>query len=149
MEVTRTTSSTTATPLARRSLIVEGDFLILSSLRQTLVAAGFEVHCAAGPSEARRLLDRYRYEFVIVHLDANAADGNAGPDLIARARASNPESRIVALGPEGDDTPRGVFEALGAAVCDPAGGSIDRLRVQIARMARTAGTPAPDQESQS
>jgi len=149
MEVIRTTSSPTAGPLARRSLIVEGDFLLLSSLRGTLVAAGFEVHCAAGPSEARRLLDRYRYEFVIVHLDLNATRGHAGLDVIAQAREWNPESRIVALGPEGDERPREFFEALGAAVCDPAAGSLDRLRVQIARMARTAGTPAAGQESQS
>jgi len=149
MEVLRTTSSPTTAPVPRRSLVVEGDFLILSSLRGTLVAAGFEVHCAAGPSEARRLLGRYRYEFVIVHIDLNAADGDAGFDVIARARERNPESRIVALGPDGDDMPHGLFEAYGAAVCDPAGGSLDRLRVQIARMARTAGTPAPGQESQS
>ena len=145
----RTTSAPTAGPLARRSLIVEGDFRILSSLRETLVAAGFEVHCAAGPSEARRLLGRYRYEFVVVHLDPTAAGDGAGLDVIARVREWNPASRIVALGPEGDDMPLGPFEAFGAAVCGPAGGSLDRLRVQIARMARIAGTPAHGQESQS
>ena len=149
MEVIRTTSSPGPAPHVRRSLIVEGDFLLLSSLRETLVAAGFEVHCAAGPSEARRLLGRYRYDFVIVHLDLNAAGGDAGLDVIARAREWNPQTRIVALGPEGDDMPRGLFEALGADVCYSAGGSVDRLRVQIARMARTAGDPAAGQESQS
>jgi DNA-binding NtrC family response regulator len=148
MEVIRTTSCPTVAPLAGRSLIVAGDVHLLSSLRETLVA-GFEAHCAAGPSEARRLLDRYRYEFVVVHLDLNSADGGAGLDVVARARERNPVSRIVALGPEDDARPDALFEALRADVCRPAGGSIDRLRVQIARMARTADTPAPGQESQS
>jgi DNA-binding NtrC family response regulator len=149
MEVIRTTSCPTVAPLAGRSLIVAGDFQLLSSLRETLVAAGFEAHCAAGPSEARGLLDRYRYEFVVVHLDLNSADGGVGLDVVARARERNPASRIVALGPEDDARPDALFEALRADVCRPAGGSIDRPRVQIARMARTADTPAPGQESQS
>jgi DNA-binding response OmpR family regulator len=149
MEVMRTTSCPTVPPLTRRSLIIEGDFLILSSLRETLVAAGFEVHCAAGPGEARRLLDRYSYEFVVVHLDLNAPAGDAGRDVIAQARKRNPASRIVALGRQDLATRRAPFDAPGADECCPTGGSIDRLRVQIARMARTAGTPAPRQESQS
>jgi DNA-binding NtrC family response regulator len=149
MEVIRTTSCLTVAPPTRRSLIIEGDFLILSSLRETLVAAGFEVHCAAGPSEARRLLDRYRYEFVIVHLDLDAAQVDAGLDVITRTRECNPTSRIVALGPEVGAMPRALLEVPGGVVCCPAGGSIDRLRVQIARMARTTGMPAAGQESQS
>lgn len=149
MEVIRTASSQTGGSPARRSLIVEEDFLILNPLRETLVAAGFEVHCAAGPAEARRLLGRYRYEFVIVHLNLNPAGGDAGLDIIARAREWNPGSQIVALGPEGDAMPRGLCEALGAAVCYSVDAGIDRLRVQIARMARSAATPAPGQECQS
>ena len=58
MEVIRTSSPSAPVSLSRRSLIVEGDFLILNSLRETLAAAGFEVHCTAGPDEARRLLAR-------------------------------------------------------------------------------------------
>jgi len=146
MEVLRTTSSRTTPPLSRRSLIVESDFLILSSLRETLVAAGFEVHCASGPGEARRLLARHRYEFVIIHLDLDAAAGDAGLDVIARAREFNPQTRIVALGSDAENMPTGLFEALGADVCCATTGSIDRLRVQIATMARSAA-PGTAQES--
>jgi len=149
MEVLRTTSPSTTPPLARRALILEGDFLLLCSLRETLVAAGFEVHCAAGPGEARRLLARYRYAFVVIHLDLNAPSGDAGLDVIARAREWNPLTRIVALGSDGDDLPHGLFEALGADVCYGAAGSVDRLRVQIATMARNAAPTGPAQESSS
>ena len=48
-----------------RALVVNDDFLFLDSLREVVVAAGFEVHCAAGPPEAMRLLERYRYDAVI------------------------------------------------------------------------------------
>jgi DNA-binding response OmpR family regulator len=149
MEVIRTTPPPVAAPLCRRSLIVESDFQILSPLRETLVAAGYEVHCASGPAEARRLLGRHRYDFVIVHLDLAAAGGDPGLDVIARAREWNPHTRIVALGSDGDDTPCGLFEALGADVCFTTTGSIDRLRVQIATMARSASTGGSAEESPS
>jgi DNA-binding response OmpR family regulator len=149
MEVLRTTSSRTTPPLSRRSLIVESDFLILSSLRETLVAAGFEVHCASGPGEARRLLARHRYDFVIIHLDLDRASGDAGLDVIARAREFNPQTRIVALGADAENMPTGLFEALGADTCCAAAGSLDRLRVQIATMARTATSPGSAEESTS
>jgi DNA-binding response OmpR family regulator len=149
MEVLRTSASRTPPPLSRRSLIVESDFLILSCLRETLAAAGFEVHCASGPGEARRLLTRHRYDFVIIHLDLNGAGGDAGLDVIARAREWNPQTQIVALGSDAETMPTGLYEALGADVCYATTGSLDRLRVQIATMARTPRTPGSSQESTS
>jgi DNA-binding response OmpR family regulator len=149
MEVIRTSSPPLVTSLSRRSLIVESDFQILSPLRETLVAAGYEVHCASGPSEARRLLGRHRYDFVIIHLDLAAQGGDPGLDVIARAREWNPQTRIVALGSDGEETPCGLFEALGADACYSATGSIDRLRVQIATMARNTSTGGSAQESPS
>ena len=148
MEAIRTNSSRPGAALSKRSLIVESDFQILSSLRETLVAAGFEVHCASGPSEARRLLARHGYDFIIIHLDLHAG-ADAGLDVIARAREWNPHTRIVALGSNGEDMPRGLFEALGADACYAASGNLDRLRVQIATMARAPIAGESDQESTS
>ncbi len=144
MEVIRTTLPRPAAALCRRSLIVEADFQILSPLRETLVAAGYEVHCASGPAEARRLLSRHGYEFIVIHLDLQTGS-DAGLDVIARAREWNPHTRIVALGADGEDMPRGLYEALGADVCYATSGSLDRLRVQIATIART---PAPGESAQ-
>jgi DNA-binding response OmpR family regulator len=142
-------SPSASAPLTRRSLIVEGDFQILNSLRETLVAAGYEVHCTAGPGEARRLLARHRYDFVVIDLDLTAVGGDAGLDVIARAREWNPQTRIVALGSDADTMPTGLFEALGADVCYVTTGSLDRLRVQIASLARTQVAPGSNQESTS
>ena len=85
---------------------------------------------------------------MIIDLDLRVA-GDAGLDVIARAREWNPQTRIVALGSDAENMPSGLFEALGADVCYATTGSLDRLRVQIATLARTPQTSGSAQESTS
>ena len=86
-----------------RALVVNDDFLFLDSLREVVVAAGFEVHCAAGPPEAMRLLERYRYDAVITAMGFAKAGADAGLSVVERARSRNPVSRVAVLVPTAAD----------------------------------------------
>jgi len=125
--------------LSMRALLVEKDFLVLSSLRETLVAAGFEVHCASGPDEARRLLDRHTYGLVVIDIDLDSAAGEATTeiDVIRQAKRRSPGARVVALTADADDGSVDALGTLGAEICRARPGHLDRLRVQLAAVVRT------------
>ena len=149
MEAIRMMSSAPPAFGCGSALLVEEDVQILSSLRETLVAAGFEVHCAAGPSEAQRLLARHPYQLVVTDLQIAGANGAAGLDVISRARELNPFSRIVALTATEGDVPRALLETIGVEICRPIPGNVDRLRIQIAAMVRTTRSARIAQERSS
>ena len=132
-----------APPPCRRSLLIERDFATLCTLREILVAAGFEVHCTAGPVEAWRLLARYRYHVVIADLDFGTADPSAGLDVMVHARQTNPTSCLVVVTSAADSAPRADLERFGAEICRAVRGDIGALRDQLDTIVRTPYTARP------
>jgi DNA-binding response OmpR family regulator len=120
----------------RRALVVEGDFPLLSVLRESLVTAGIELHCAAGAEEVRRLLARYMYDVVITDLRVVTAGAAAAMDVMRLAKKKNPMSHLIAVA-HGSDVPTREFELLGAAVCHTVAGNAAVLREQIDAIVRT------------
>ena len=115
---------------------MEGDFPLLCVLREILVTAGIEVHCAAGPEEVRRLLARYTYDVVITDLRVVTAGRAAAADVMRLAREKNPMAHLLAVA-HGSDVPTGEFEMLGADVCRTVAGTAAGLREQIDAIVRT------------
>jgi DNA-binding NtrC family response regulator len=116
--------------------VVEGDFPLLCVLREILVTAGIEVHCAAGPEEVRRLLARYAYDVVITDLRVVTGGKAAAVDVMRLARKKNPMAHLIAVA-HGADVPTREFEMLGAEVCRTVAGNAGALRERIDAIVRT------------
>jgi DNA-binding response OmpR family regulator len=121
--------------ICRRALVVEGDFPLLCVLREILMTAGIEVHCAAGAEEVRRLLAHNVYDVVITNLRVVTA-GTAAADVMRLARKKNPMAHLIAVA-HGSDVPTGEFEMLGAEVCRTVAGNAGVLRERIDAIVRT------------
>lgn len=85
----------------RRILVVEDDLTAVFALRHFFALAGYDVDCAAGPTEGLRLLDRNTYEAVITDLHLLPGRLGDGMTLAAHARRRNPAACIVMLTADG------------------------------------------------
>lgn len=86
-----------------RLLIVEDDLAAIFALRHFFAVAGYDVDCAAGPTEAFRLLDRNPYHAVITDLHLLPGRHSEGMRIAAHARRRNPHACVVMLTGNGSD----------------------------------------------
>ena len=80
-----------------RLLVVEDDLIAVFALRHFFAVAGYDVDCAAGPSEALRLLDQNHYQAVITDLHLLPGLHGEGLRVAAHARLRNPGACIVMI----------------------------------------------------
>ena len=86
-----------------RLLVVEDDLTSVFALRHYFAFAGYDVDCAAGPSEGLRLLDRNDYDAVITDLHLLPGRHSDGMRVAAHARERNPRACVVMLTAHGSD----------------------------------------------
>jgi DNA-binding response OmpR family regulator len=84
-------------PAAKRLLIVDDEPSILTGMRRFLLGRGYVVDCAQEKEEAEALLDHRHYDGVIADLCLTTGFGPDGLSLIAHARESCPETRVLVL----------------------------------------------------
>ncbi len=84
-------------PARVRLLIVEDEVSTVFAMREFFALAGYDVDCAAGPSEAGLLLERNRYEAVITDLHLTSNRRGEGMGVVSHARVRNPRACIVML----------------------------------------------------
>ncbi len=80
-----------------RLLVVEDDLSTVLALREFFASAGYQVDCAAGPSDALRLLDRNPYDVVITDLQLTHDRRAEGMVLAGYARRRNPRACVIVL----------------------------------------------------
>jgi DNA-binding NarL/FixJ family response regulator len=93
----------------RRVLVVEDEPLMASLLAEVLTNHGFEVLTAANVSEARREIDRFDPDLLV--LDVALGDGPTGVHLANALRLSRPDIAILVFtgtSERGADLPPGV-----------------------------------------
>ncbi len=98
--------ATTAEPGERHLLVVDDDDRIRDLLKQYLVRAGFRVTAAAGAAAARRLLEMFEFDLLVLDVMMPGEDGlsltrwlreapgvlKAAPVLMLTARGSGRRS---------------------------------------------------------
>lgn len=130
-----TTEPTTQDPTtAKLLLVVDDEFLIRWSLRQHLVAAGYQVIEAATVAAARAAFAR---GVDLVLLDVNLPDGN-GLDLLDEFHGQRPASPVIVL------SARGSHDLAAAACARGAFALLDKpfdLDVVAAAVGRASGGP--------
>lgn len=133
-----------AAPLpCKRALVVEEEFEALSCVRALLVAADFEVHCAGGPGEARRLLAAHRYDVVVADLELGSEGRNTGLDIVACARERNPTARVVVLANGRCDLTDDERASFGAVTLRPKAGEFEMLREHMDTIVRASTEAEP------
>ena len=80
-----------------RLLLVEDDLASVFALRQFFATSGYEVDCAAGPTEGLRLLERHSYDAVITDLHLRPGRQSEGMRIAAYARLRNPRACVAML----------------------------------------------------
>jgi phosphoserine phosphatase RsbU/P len=82
-----------------RVLVVDDQDDVRSALRLLLKMNGYDVHAAATPSSAVALIERERYDLLIMDLNytRDTTSGREGLDLLPRVRAVDPSLPIVAM----------------------------------------------------
>lgn len=88
---------------ACRLLIIDDDCAILALLRTHFEQGGWQVDCATEREEAQALLVNGCYDALITDMRLTPISPSEGLDVIAFARAANPEARVVAY--TGGDSP--------------------------------------------
>jgi DNA-binding response OmpR family regulator len=125
-------------------LVVEDELSMVLAMHDYFGHAGFHIDCAAGPSEALRLLDQHAYDAVITDLHLTAQRRAEGLAVAAYAREKDPAAFIVLL--TGYDTPPTEQAAREAGVdmyqTKPVELAQLAARIQSALAARAAGTAA-------
>jgi DNA-binding NarL/FixJ family response regulator len=82
-------------PQGRRILIVEDEDLLASLLSETLIAHGFDVETAPGVAEARKAVQDFDPDAVL--LDISLGEGPSGVDLAYALHQQHPEIAIIFL----------------------------------------------------
>ena len=94
-------------PATRSLLVVDDEPSVRMIVRAILSGAGFAVHEAADPEEARSVLQSAARPFDVVVLDLTLP-GEAGAALIPEFRAKSPGCRILLVSGAGADEAEGV-----------------------------------------
>jgi two-component system response regulator AtoC len=114
-----------------RILVVDDEEGVRTFMAEALEAPGIEIATASDGNEAAALLDRQAFDVVISDLKM---PGKSGLDLLARVRASEPETQVILLTAHG--TVETAVQAMKAGAFDylqkPIGGPAE-LRVLAAR----------------
>ncbi len=143
MDATRLVPGVAAPPPCKRALVVEREFEALTCVRAILVAANFEVHCAGGPGEARRLLAAHDYDVVVANLELGSEGRNTALDIVACARERNPMARLVVLANGACDLTDDERASFGAVTLRPKAGDFEMLREHMDTIVRTSAETAP------
>jgi two-component system response regulator AtoC len=114
-----------------RILVVDDEEGVRTFVAEALEAPGIEIVTAADGNEAAALLDRQAFDVVVSDLKM---PGRSGLDLLARVRASEPETQVILLTAHGtvetavQAMKAGAFDYLQKPIGSPA-----ELRVLIGR----------------
>jgi two-component system phosphate regulon response regulator OmpR len=96
---------------AKRLLVVDDDPKLRELLHRYLVAQQFEVALAADATSMNRLLQRERWDLIILDL---MLPGEDGLSIVRRLRGANDRTPIIILTAKGDDVDRIVGLEMGA-----------------------------------
>lgn len=125
-------------------LVVEDELSMVLAMHDYFGHAGFHIDCAAGPSEAVRLLDQHAYDAVITDLHLTSDRRAEGLAVAAYARKKDPAAFIVLL--TGYDLPHMGQAARDAGVdmyqIKPVELGQLAARIQSALSTRVAGSAA-------
>ena len=81
----------------RRLLIAEDDPDTLFPLREFFCDQGFTVDCVVGPTEARRMLERFPYSVLLTDLHLTEHRQGEGLLVVEQARMRQPDIRAIMM----------------------------------------------------
>src|SRR5262245_2194956 len=81
----------------RRLLIAEDDPDTLFPLRDSFCDQGFTVDCVVGPTEARRMIERFPYAVLLTDLHLTEFHRSEGLTLVEQARRHQPYIRAIMM----------------------------------------------------
>jgi len=84
-------------PAERRLLIAEDDPDTLFPLREFFCDQGFTVDCVVGPTEARRMLERFPYSVLLTDLHLTDQRQSEGLIVVEQARRRQPDIRAIMM----------------------------------------------------
>ena len=84
-------------PADRRLLIAEDDPDTLFPLREFFCDQGFTVDCVVGPTEARRMLERFPYSVLLTDLHLTENRQSEGLIVVEQARRHQPDIRAIMM----------------------------------------------------
>ena len=122
-------------------LIVDDEPAILFALAEYFSVHGLVVDTANELSEARRLLERYRYALVITDLRLSGTEGTEGFDLVTWLRDRYPRAGIVLLTGYGSPEIEREAHRRGADVFLQKPIALDALASIADRLVSTRGLP--------
>lgn len=143
MSFSRTFNTSTG---RERLLLVEDDLTSVFALRHFFAFAGYDVDCAAGPSEGLRLLDRHQYDAIITDLHLMPERQGEGIAVAMHARLCNPHACVVLLTANGSGDTEAEARRCGVDIYQTKPVDLRDLRDGIARVLshhRMAGIARP------
>ena len=141
------TTPATAIPIRRerpRLLVVEDEISTVFALRCFFAPTGYDVDCAAGPTEGLRLLESNEYEAVITDLHLTPARRGEGMVIAREARARNPRACIVLLTAYGTDAVEEEARRVGVDVYRTKPVELPRLTFDIERVRHAYNAEVPE-----
>ncbi len=130
-----------ALPSRVRLLLVEDEVSTVFAMREFFAHAGYDVDCAAGPTEAGALLNRHPYEAIITDLHLTKCRRGEGMMIAAHARRQNPHACIVMLTGYGSDGTEEEARRCGVDVYQTKPVELGRLNAYVDLVLR--GEPDP------
>src|SRR5215813_1959634 len=121
--------------MSGRILIVDDEKALLIALRGLLTREGYQVETASSGEEAIRRIDTGSFHLVITDL---AMDGVGGMQVLARARAVDPDLAVVMITAHGSEKTAVEAMKLGASDYVPKPFDNDELRIVVRRVMETA-----------
>lgn len=120
-----------------RLLLVEDDLSSVFAVRQFFAMNGYEVDCAAGPTEAVRLLDRQSYDAIITDLHLQPARESDGMRVAAYARLRHPRACVAILTASGSPAVEAEARRFGVDLYETKPVDLASLTASISRVLAT------------
>jgi DNA-binding response OmpR family regulator len=131
-----------------RLLVVEDEISTIFALRSFFAPTGYDVDCAAGPTEGIRLLDQNAYEAVITDLHLTPARRGEGLSVAREARRRNPLACVVLLTAYGSESTEEDARRCGVDVYRTKPVELPRLTFDIERVRHSYQAAAPQADRQ-